>query len=432
MRGDLGTLYDAHADRLFSHCWSLLGDEDAAGAVRDAFVAAVRHPPRGDTVLWLYALSRSACADRGAFSGTGRPAFDGARPPGSHPAAAPVADPLLRAAGRLRPDHREALVLWAGEWLEVPDIAKVLGIAPDTVRELLHAARTRLERTVLDLLLRGAADPRLHTDVIAAFEKGRLPGLLARRAPARPPAALRDLVLAACEEEAARPLSEVTAPSPLVVIGPSVATPPGRGRARRTTRRGVGAVTGMAASVAAAVGLLMSWPSGKEGRVESLIPSSGSGQADRVSGSASPSGTGGGTATPGRSTDPAPSPATQEQRPARDLPPWTRPGTGPGAGDGSTPTGGASPSKPGSGTPARPDAPSTPPKDTPTPPDGTPGSPGEPTPPVTPPDPGPSDPPGTPAPSDPPEPSEPPSEPPAQEPRPEPTSNPAPSPSTGG
>ncbi|MFD0541245.1 RNA polymerase sigma factor [Actinomadura luteofluorescens] len=69
MGGDLGSLYDAHADRLYAYCWSLVGDQLAAAAVGDTFSAAVHQPPRGDSVLWLYSLSRTACAERGAFTG---------------------------------------------------------------------------------------------------------------------------------------------------------------------------------------------------------------------------------------------------------------------------------------------------------------------------------------------------------------------------
>ncbi|RFU39135.1 hypothetical protein DZF91_24010, partial [Actinomadura logoneensis] len=90
MRGDPGSLYDAHAARLYAHGWSLLGD-DAAAAVRDAFVAAVRHPPRGDVVLWMYGLSRTAATSRGAFE---RPWHVASGASG----ASGTADPLLRAA----------------------------------------------------------------------------------------------------------------------------------------------------------------------------------------------------------------------------------------------------------------------------------------------------------------------------------------------
>ncbi|HEX2313357.1 MAG TPA: sigma factor, partial [Thermomonospora sp.] len=113
MPGTPEALYDAHAVRLHTYCWSLVGD-GADDAVRDTYVAAVQHPPRGDAVLWLYALARSACLDRGALDR----AFA--------PMAARHPDPMLRAAAGLRADHREVLVLSGGEWLDVPDIALLL------------------------------------------------------------------------------------------------------------------------------------------------------------------------------------------------------------------------------------------------------------------------------------------------------------------
>ncbi|MFI0355579.1 hypothetical protein [Actinomadura sp. 9N407] len=409
MRGDLGTLYDAHAVRLHAHCWSLIGDEGAAAAVRDTFVAAVQHPPRGDSVLWLYALSRSACASLGAFSGD-RPVFGS---PG---------DPLLRAAADLRADQREALLLWSGEWLEVPDIARVLGIAPDTVHGLVHAARTRLERAVLDRLMRGAADPAVHMELITAFEKGRLPRLLAGRVPDRPPAWLRDQVLAACADEVTHPLSDVVSPSPLVVIGSEVATRPGRDRATRRKRiKSIGAVAGMAASVAAAVGLLVSWPTAKGGGMSAVVPSAGNTQTGATtsgtpagSGTARPDGTSPNDTAPGDKGGPAPSAATEDQEPAA---------TAPRSGTPDAPA-----TSPDSPKPTEPGETTTPPEDT-TPPESPEAPPTDPDG-QTPPDP--SQPPTEP--SEPPDPSQPPTDPPTETPGPgpSPTSNPTPSPSTTG
>ncbi|WP_165964132.1 sigma-70 family RNA polymerase sigma factor, partial [Actinomadura sp. KC216] len=290
MRGDMGSLYDAHADRLYAYCWSLVGDRLASAGVGDTFTAAVHHPPRGDRVLWLYSLARTACAERGAFTGTG---------PRGGPGGAPLfsgSDPLLRAAAGLRTDHREVLLLWAGEWLEPHDIALVLGIAPDTVAQLLNAARTRLERSVLDTLMRGTSEPRL--DLISAFEKGRLPQLLARRAPSGAPAWLRERVLAACEEEAARPLPSIVTPSPLVAISAEKARSaagrprggadaPRRGPAGAMSK-GLGAAAGVAASAAAVVGLLATWSSGKEGGSTSLVPTASNAQTNPASMSSGP------------------------------------------------------------------------------------------------------------------------------------------------
>ncbi|NKZ05987.1 RNA polymerase sigma factor [Actinomadura latina] len=418
MRGDLGSLYDAHADRLYAYCWSLVGDRLAAAALGDTFGAAVHQPPRGDSVLWLYSLSRTACAERGAF--TGEIAARGGTPfAGS--------DPLLRAAAGLRSDHREVLLLWAGEWLEPHDIARVLGIAPDTVVQLLAAARTRLERAVLDILMRGTAEPQL--DLIAAFEKGRLPQLLARRAPARAPGGLRERVLAACAEEAARPLPSVISPSPLVVIGSERRERPKRGISGGVSK-GLGAAAGVAASAAAVIGLLVSWPAARGGGdAASMVPSASEGQTHpasaRTSGvpqnplpglTGSERGTGG---TPSASENPVGSAFDDPPRPAGGTPaPPAPPATSPA----DTP----SPEKrPASDTPSRPEQPSTPPEEPP----GTPPAPPTTTPPsdpATPPDDG-STPPATP-------PADTPSTPPADDsgtPSPSPTANPAPEPGQG-
>lgn len=238
MRRDPASLYDAHAERLFAYCWTLVG-RDAPNAVRDTFRAAVQHPPQGDTVLWMYALARTACQRRGGLGDAF--AHDQWRNP----------DPVVRAAATLRPDHRESLVLWAGEWLSPPDIGLVLGIAPDTVRQLLQLAANRLEGAVLDTLMRGPAASG-HDQVIEAFERGMLPRLLAERVPQRPPARLRDDVLHAYDMESTGPMPTVSTPSPLVVIG-SAARP----RPDRRSHRGV---AGVAASAAAIVGLLAAWP----------------------------------------------------------------------------------------------------------------------------------------------------------------------------
>jgi DNA-directed RNA polymerase specialized sigma24 family protein len=414
MRGDLGSLYDAHADRLYAYCWSLVGDQLAAAAVGDTFSAAVHQPPRGDRVLWLYSLSRTACADRGAFTGelAGRGGMLFADP-----------DPLLRAAAGLRPDHREVLLLWAGEWLETHDIARVLGIAPDTVAQLLGAARTRLERTVLDILMRGTTEPRL--DLITAFEKGRLPQLLARRAPATAPGWLRDRVLSACEEEAARPLPTVAAPSPLVVIGPERRKERPKRGLSGSVSKGLGAAAGVAASAAAVVGLLVSWPAAKGGNgAASLVPTATNGQTSPASARTSgvpqqplPGLTGSERAKGGSPTASG-NPVTS----AYDGPP-RQAGAAPGTPGGpapapTTPAGKPAPEeKPVTDTPSRPEPPTTPPSTPPatTPPATPPTTPSDPT---TPPDDG-STPP-TDTPSTPPDDS--------GTPAPSPTANPAPDP----
>ncbi|WP_026415215.1 sigma factor-like helix-turn-helix DNA-binding protein [Actinomadura oligospora] len=387
MRGDPGSLYDAHAARLYAHAWSLLGD-DAAAAVNDAFVAAVRHPPRGDVVLWMYALSRTAARSRGAFD---RPWH----------VAAGAADPLLRAAAALRAEQREALLLDADEWLEIPDIAHVLGLAPDTVRQMLHTARARLERGVLDALMRGEiGDGTAAAEVIAAFEKGTLPRLLARRAPEGLPGALRDEVLESYEREADEPSPTTTSPSPLVVIGPAALGAPAEGTdahrtataTRRRSRRTFGVVAGIAASAAAVSGLFASWSSVRGHGDGTIVPSARTDRTASVTNATGPSASGtapgpnGTERTIGTSPSGAPEDGTTgtasvpPQAGGSPSTPATPPADGRGRSD--TPS---SPSGPGTG--------GTPPQTTPpsTPPDGStpptdPGTTGPTTPPSSPPD----------------------------------------------
>ncbi|TDC14891.1 RNA polymerase sigma factor, partial [Actinomadura bangladeshensis] len=314
MHGDLETLYDAHAHRLYAHCWSLLGDQGAADALRETLTRAMRNPPRGETVLWLHHLARTVCAERGAFGGRGRPVF-----------AQAATDPLLDGIGNLSAGHREALLLSAGQWLEVRDIAAALDISPGSVRELLHEARTALESFVLDVLIRGHADPGEHMDVIAAFEKGRLPHLLARRASIWAPAPLRDQVLAAAErDEAGGVQAEPVAPADhLVVIDSATeaaAAKRERSRRRRAALKGVGGVTGVAATVAA--GLVMTWPSSGGGTLSAIGPHEGSTRPAPVpaggvtDGTPETPDTGANSAAPTRT----PTPTTEERAPVTEKP----------------------------------------------------------------------------------------------------------------
>ncbi|MFI0486669.1 sigma factor-like helix-turn-helix DNA-binding protein [Actinomadura sp. 9N215] len=387
MHGDLENLYEAHAHRLYAHCWSLVGDQGAPSALKDTLNQAAQHPPPGETVLWLHHLARTVCTERGAFSRHSRPVF----------AEADI-DPLLSAARNLPADHREALLLSAGEWLEVRDIARVLRLSTGAVRERLHEARTALERVVLDALMRGTADPAKHMDVIAAFERGRLPNLLARRAPAFAPAPVRDYVLGdqaldghepnthALDDDAlgehllngdvelghapSVPVPPAVPPDPtrpLVVIG-SGAEPlpdlpdlggPDRARRRRAALKGVGGVAGVAASIA--VGLMMTWPSPDDGTVNALGP-----PPDTNTSPGGPAPGGGVTEEPStpkppsdggqRNAAPAPAPSTEKRTPATEKP------SDPGGGetDPTTPPADDTPSSPPTSSPPAQESPSPP------------------------------------------------------------------------
>ncbi|MEV4259708.1 hypothetical protein AB0J52_41660, partial [Spirillospora sp. NPDC049652] len=268
-----------------------------------------------------------------------------------------------------------------------------------------------------DALMRGEAGAGPATaEVIAAFEKGTLPRLLARRAPAGPPGALRDRVLASYEREADEPSPTATSPSPLVVIGPAALGAPAAGTAAhraataaRRSRRRFGAVTGIAASAAAAVGLLTTWASARGHGDGTIVPSARTDRTASVTGAT-------GSADPAKAPGPNGVEHTIGTKPSRTHgeDPTTTEVSEPSqvAGAPSAPasppaTGGPrrdtprSPSGPGTGTPPSTTPPSTTPPDGTTPPDPGTSGPSTPPPTVPPeqPEPSPAPSPGTPTPA---------------------------------
>jgi DNA-directed RNA polymerase specialized sigma24 family protein len=172
-------LYDEHAEALYAYCHIMVGDE-AADAVRDAFIAAARH--RGTTPsheaalpVWLCALARAECVRRGALV--------------RKASAPPSADPLRRALTRLRPEHREALAL--SVILGTPDLARVVGVAADTADMLVRVSRRRLDEAAASVLgtVRDEA-------MLGALSEGHLPMLVMRGH--TPPPRQRERVLSSC------------------------------------------------------------------------------------------------------------------------------------------------------------------------------------------------------------------------------------------
>lgn len=290
--GVFGVLYDAHARALYAYCRTMVGDE-AGDAVRDAFIAAARHPGTApdDEVLpvWLFALARAECLRRGALL--------------RKSTAEPGAEPMRRALARLRPEHREVLALSAN--LELVDLARVTGLATDTAEQMVRMARRRLDQAAASVLAaRGVHDD----DMVAALGVGRLHKLVGRSD--EPPARLRNLVLFSCAaaeravdgallfdkdglpiqldgvaDAVTHPLTKVTAemgrapdtvrpddPRPV----PATATVPARTSdggtsAERPARKkvpflvrrhdGLVEILGLAACVAVATGVVALWPS---------------------------------------------------------------------------------------------------------------------------------------------------------------------------
>ncbi len=177
-----GLLYDEHAGRLHAYCRVMVGDE-ADDAVRDAFIAAARHPgtvPDDEALpVWLYALARTECLRRGSLV--------------RKAPLSPSAEPLLRAVARLRAEHREVLAL--SGTLTPLQIARVMGLALDTTELLIRVAQRRLDQAAASVLGERAVRDEA---MLTALGTGKLYKLVG--GPSDPPAGLRTRVLTSCAE----------------------------------------------------------------------------------------------------------------------------------------------------------------------------------------------------------------------------------------
>lgn len=189
----LAAAYDSYADRLFSYCTGMLRDRDAAGdAVHDTFVVAyerieqLRDPDRLRS--WLYAIARNECL---------RILRDRCRTAELDEAVA-VSDETIDADGRLRDDElrrlvwaaadglnpreREVLDLAVRHDLEMPEVAKALGVTAKHAHALLSKARQQLERAVGALIVArtGRRDCTVLDGLLTGWD-GKLTVLLRKR-----------------------------------------------------------------------------------------------------------------------------------------------------------------------------------------------------------------------------------------------------------
>jgi DNA-directed RNA polymerase specialized sigma24 family protein len=405
-----GVLYDEHAERLYAYCHIMVGDE-AADAVRDAFIAVARHPgtaPHDDAALpvWLHALARAECVRRGALV--------------RKIVGTPSADPLRRALARLRPEHREVLALSAS--LEPAGIARVVGVARDTAEMLVQVARRRLEQAVVSVLGPLADEP-----VLAALTTGDLHKLVMRGY--EPPPRQRERVLFSCAaaeraadgallfdqdgmpipldalfsgaDDRTHPFRQVRFEEPFTAPMRQVDAPVAESRPRTVRvsharpkkqpflarrRDGLFEVAGLAACVAAATGVLALWPSPHPNGASNVDGTSlflhRPGTASR---SVQPAPAGNDTPPQAATSKPgaSPSPTKAESAPTTAPPDTTAAAAQPTAGP-SHPTPPASPTPPPTSTPDPPTSTPDPPTSTPDPPTTTPTPPDGPTPSETP------------------------------------------------
>ena len=164
--GDLGAfeeLYKAHAGRLYSLAYRMLGNAaDAEDLLQEIFLSAHRKLEsfRGDAALgtWLYRLAMNQILDhvrsRAARAGQLTDGLDDASvlaDASGHRLADRAIDriDLERALGELPDGCRAAFVLHDVEGLEHKEIADVLGIAEGTSKSQVHKARLRLRKLLV-------------------------------------------------------------------------------------------------------------------------------------------------------------------------------------------------------------------------------------------------------------------------------------------
>jgi RNA polymerase sigma-70 factor, ECF subfamily len=152
-----------HDDRLRGLAFRLLGgDRDLMDdALQEAYVRAYRALPafRRDADLgsWLYRIVYNACIDEvrrlqrqaAPFDSTAAgTAWDPASPAPGPERAVVARDTAARALAGLPDIHRITVVLVDGEGFDTQTAARILGVAPETVRSRLWRARIALRRAL--------------------------------------------------------------------------------------------------------------------------------------------------------------------------------------------------------------------------------------------------------------------------------------------
>jgi RNA polymerase sigma factor (sigma-70 family) len=157
----LGGLFDTHHLRLYRLARRLTADGEAArDVVQETFLRVARAPRRvppgreGEEA-WLVRILVNVCRDRWrqqSVRGRGidaevlRPALP------SDPEAAAVAKSVVwRALGALPPRRRAVIVMHELEGIDVPAVARLLGVSLVTVRWHLSRGRLQLAAAVRDL-----------------------------------------------------------------------------------------------------------------------------------------------------------------------------------------------------------------------------------------------------------------------------------------
>jgi RNA polymerase sigma-70 factor (ECF subfamily) len=152
----LGALFDAHHQRLYRLARRLSGRaEDARDLVQETFLRAARAPgsiPAGPSheEAWLVRVLINICRDRwrrNAVRARANALVGIEQAGGASPESSVIARTMIWGAlDRLAPRRRAILVMHEIEGAGIPAIARLLGVAPVTVRWHLSRGRRELAR----------------------------------------------------------------------------------------------------------------------------------------------------------------------------------------------------------------------------------------------------------------------------------------------
>jgi RNA polymerase sigma factor (sigma-70 family) len=154
----VGVLFDTHYERLFRLARRLCAaGEDARDAVQETFLRAARAPgsiPAGtpNEEAWLVRVLINICRDRwrqSAVRTRARVRGTLSRELAVNPEPPLIAHSMVRQAlETLSPRRRAILVLYELEGATIPAIAKLVGVAPVTVRWHLSIGRREMAKVL--------------------------------------------------------------------------------------------------------------------------------------------------------------------------------------------------------------------------------------------------------------------------------------------
>ena len=153
---DIRDLAKEHYEAVFRFCASRIGADHAADVAQETFLAAQKALPNfgGESSVktWLLGIAHNRC--RLHFRAERQEPVSVRLVPSEEPAGASPEKPLIdrqvlqQALNRLSPEHREVVLLHAGDGLTYDEAATVLGIPAGTVKSRLHHAFAQMRRAL--------------------------------------------------------------------------------------------------------------------------------------------------------------------------------------------------------------------------------------------------------------------------------------------